>query len=149
MTIVTVTETKTYTIDWRALSKGVEKLVMEKLKQDLANWKNDISMKQMFVQDCADSLAVCETMRDGRWRDVENRLGDMDTAARDAVYDLIAEVGRRRVFRQRPRIKRLTTLLPYAILRHRATQHKRNYTMEKLFIDAVERWRISQPRWQA
>jgi hypothetical protein len=92
MTIVTVTETKIYTIDWRALSKGVEKLVMKKLKQDLANYKNDISMKQMFVQDCADSLAVCETMRAGRWRDVENQLGNMDTAARDAVYDLIAEV---------------------------------------------------------
>ena len=93
MSIVTVTETKSYTVDWAALAKGVEKRVMQKLKGDLANWKKDLSMKQMFVQDCADSLAVCEAMLDKQsWSAVEEKLWDMDTAARDCVYEFIAEV---------------------------------------------------------
>lgn len=91
MSIVTVTETKSYTVDWAALAEAVEVRVMQKLKDDLAHWKKDLSMKQMFVQDCADSLAVCEAMLDKEmWSAVENKLRAMDTAARDCVYDMIA-----------------------------------------------------------
>ena len=99
MTIVTVTETKSYTVDWAALAAGVEQLVMDKLHDDLANWSNDLSMRQMFVQDCADSLAVCEVMLEKQtWSAVENRLWDMDTAARDCVYDFIEIVAGREFF---------------------------------------------------
>ena len=83
-------------IDWAALAQGVEALVMDKLKTDLEHWAGaeHLGMRQMFVQDCADGLAVCETMIDKRaWHAVESKLWDMDTAARDYVYDFIAEVG--------------------------------------------------------
>ena len=93
MSIVTVTETKSYTVDWVALAAGVERLVLEKMKNDLEHWADSLSMKQMFVQDAADSLAVCEAMQDSEsWSVVEEKLWDMDTAARDYVYDFIAEV---------------------------------------------------------
>jgi hypothetical protein len=92
MSIVTVTETQSYTVDWTKLAKGVARLVEAKLRQDLANWKTDISMKQMLVQDAADSLAVCELLSEGKWKQAEARVRDMDTAPRDYVYDFIAEV---------------------------------------------------------
>ena len=92
MSIVTVTETKSYTVDWFNLSKGVEKLVLAKMKRDLKDWKHDIGMKQMFVQDAADALAVCELLSEGKWKKAENRIRDMDTAARDYVFDFVGEV---------------------------------------------------------
>ena len=88
MTIVTVTETA-YDIDWIELAAGVEKLVVKRLKDDLKQWKGDIGMQQMFVQDAADALAVCELLAEGKWRAAENRIRNMDTAARDYVYDFI------------------------------------------------------------
>jgi hypothetical protein len=63
MSIVTVTETQSYTVDWTKLAKGVARLVEAKLRQDLAKWKQ-----------------------------AEARVRDMDTAPRDYVYDFIAEV---------------------------------------------------------
>jgi hypothetical protein len=92
MSIVTVTETQSYTVDWTKLAKGVARLVEAKLKQDLANWKTDISMKQMFLQDAADGMVVCELLSEGKWKQAEARVRDMDTAARDYVYDFIDEV---------------------------------------------------------
>jgi hypothetical protein len=92
MSIVTVTETKSYTVDWATLASEVEQRVMDKLHDDLANWSNDLGMRQMFVQDAADSLAVCELLLEGKWREAENRIRDMDTAARDHVFDFVAEV---------------------------------------------------------
>jgi len=91
MSIVTatVTETVTYHVQWVKLSRAVEKRVTNKLKEDLKHWKNDIGMKSMFVQDAADGLAVCEALEEGKWRDVEQRLWDMDTAARESVYEMI------------------------------------------------------------
>jgi hypothetical protein len=92
MSIVTITETQSYTVDWKILASQVERLVMDKLHDDLANWQNELSVRQMFVQDAADSLAVCELLLEGNWSKAENRIRDMDTAARDYVYDFIAEV---------------------------------------------------------
>ena len=92
MSIVTVTETKSYTVDWATLAREVEQRVMDKLHDDLANWSNDLGMRQMFVQDAADSLAVCELLLEGNWSKAENRIRDMDTAARDYVFDFVAEV---------------------------------------------------------
>lgn len=92
MSIVTVTETKSYTVDWAAMAAGVERLVLEKMKNDLEHWADSLSMKQMFVQDAADSLAVCELLEEGKWREAESKIWDMDTAARDYVFDFIAEV---------------------------------------------------------
>jgi uncharacterized protein YPO0396 len=81
-------------IDWAALAVAVEERVMNKLHDDLAHWSNDISMRLMFLQDAADSLRVCELLSEGKWKPVAEKLWDMDTAARDCVYDMIeAEAG--------------------------------------------------------
>ena len=88
MTIVTKT------VDWAALAEAVEQRVMIKLKQDLEHWAGDIGMKAMFVQDAADGMAVCELLEEGRWREAESKIWDMDTAARDYVWEFIeAELG--------------------------------------------------------
>ena len=92
MSIVTVTETKSYTVDWNTLAEAVEKRVMEKLKEDLEHWAEDLGMRSMFLQDAADGIKVCELLLDGKWHKVKEKLWDMDTAARDCVYDFIAEV---------------------------------------------------------
>ena len=79
---------------WAALAQAVEQRVMIKLKQDLEHWANDIGMKAMFVQDAADGMAVCELLEEGRWREAESKIWDMDTAARDYVWEFIeAELG--------------------------------------------------------
>jgi hypothetical protein len=89
-----VTETKSYTVDWAALAESVEVRVMQKMKDDLAHWSGElceIGMREMFLRDAADGLAVCEAMLDKEmWSAVENKLRAMDTAARDCVYDMIA-----------------------------------------------------------
>lgn len=87
-----VTETKSYTVDWAALAAGVEKLVLKKLKADLKDWKHDIGMKQMFLQDAADALVVCELLSEGKWHLAEDRICEMDTAARDYVWDFVEKV---------------------------------------------------------
>jgi len=88
-----VTETKTYIIDWVALAAGVERLAMEKMKNDLEYWTNDLGMRQMSVQDAADTLAVCEVMQGKEsWPAVEIRIREMDTAVRIRVYDFIEQV---------------------------------------------------------
>jgi hypothetical protein len=90
--IVKRVTTETVEVDWATLAQEVEQRVMDKLHDDLAHWSNDLSMRQMFVQDAADGLAVCELLVEGSWHKAENRIRDMDTAARDCVYDWIAEV---------------------------------------------------------
>lgn len=92
MNIVTVTETKSYTVDWKRLANQVEDLVMEKMRNDLDNWRNDLSMRQMFLQDAADGLAVCELLLSEDWTRAKQKLRDMDTASRDEVYDMIESV---------------------------------------------------------
>jgi hypothetical protein len=79
-------------IDWKTLADEVEDRVMNKLHDDLAHWANDRSMRAMFLRDAADGLAVCELLAKGSWLPVENRLWDMDTAARDCVYEMIEAV---------------------------------------------------------
>jgi len=88
---VTVTE---YAVDWAALANAVEARVMEKLRNDISYWTEDRSMRQMLVADAADGVAVCELLAAGVWKRVEDRLWNMDTAARDYLYDYIeAETG--------------------------------------------------------
>ena len=80
-------------IKWDQIAGGVEHLVVKKLKEGLKTWKGDVGMRQMIVQDAADGLAVCEVMLEKQnWTDVEERLWEMDTAARDYVYEFIAVV---------------------------------------------------------
>ena len=91
--IVKVYQSTAYEVNWKALAAGVEKLVMAKLKKDLEHWHDDIGMKSMFLQDAADGLRVCEALEEGKnWPTIENMLWKMDTAARDYVYEFIAEV---------------------------------------------------------
>ena len=92
MTIVT--KTTAYTVDWPVLAEAVAERVMIKLKQDLEHWADDIGMKAMFVQDAADGMAVCELLLEGKWREAESKIWDMDTAARDYVWEFLeAELG--------------------------------------------------------
>lgn len=79
-------------VDWAEIAESVEKQALKKLKADLKQWKGelcDIGMREMFLRDAADTLAVCEIMMDGNWEAIEQRLWDMDTAARDCVYEMI------------------------------------------------------------
>ena len=49
-------------------------------------------MRAMFLGDAGDALDVCEHLAEGNWAKAEKRLWDMDTAARDYVYDWIGAV---------------------------------------------------------
>ena len=94
MALMTVRKTKTAVVDWAALALAVERRVMEKLQRDLANWTDDLSMREMFVADCADGMAVCVLVEQGKWREAESKLWHMDTAARDYIWEFIeAELG--------------------------------------------------------
>jgi hypothetical protein len=90
--IVKVYQTTAYEVNWQALSDAVEKLAMAKLAEDLEHWKSDRGMRAMFLADAASALEVCEVMVKGQWHEVDKKLWEMDTAARDYVYDWIAEV---------------------------------------------------------
>lgn len=79
-------------VNWEMLAHRVESQIMDKLKNDLAKWPDDLSMRRMFVQDCADGLAVCECLLDGNWTAVRNRLWTMDTAAREWIYEFMESV---------------------------------------------------------
>lgn len=86
-------------IDWAGISREVELRVMQKLQEDLEQWADDIGMRSMFLQDAADGLKVCELLLEGKWKPVEEKLWDMDTAARDYVYDFIGEVAGEEFFK--------------------------------------------------
>lgn len=82
------------TVDWAALSQAVELRVMQKLKEDLEHWADDLGMRSMFLGDASDGLKVCELLLEGKWQAVEKKLWDMDTAARDYLWDFLeAELG--------------------------------------------------------
>lgn len=89
MTVVTTKTIEVIQIDWPALAAKVEEDVMAKLYDDLEQWKNDISMRAMFLQDAADGLEVCILLAEGKWKKAEDRLRDMDTASREYVWDFI------------------------------------------------------------
>jgi hypothetical protein len=94
MAMVTMRETKTAIVDWSELALAVERRVMAKLKQDLENWSDDLSMREMFVADAADGMAVCVLLAEGKWREAESKIWHMDTAPRDYVWEFIeAELG--------------------------------------------------------
>jgi len=80
-------------VDWVALSNAVEQKVMTKLADDMNDWKDDRSMRAMFLCDAGDGLDVCEVLAKGVWQDVVDRLWKMDTAARDYLWDFIAQAG--------------------------------------------------------
>jgi hypothetical protein len=94
MALVTMRETKTAVVDWTELALAVERRVMAKLQRDLANWEDDLSMREMFIADAADGMAVCVLLEQGKWREAESKIWHMDTAARDYVWEFIeAELG--------------------------------------------------------
>jgi uncharacterized protein YjfI (DUF2170 family) len=89
-----VSKTVCYTVDWAALADAVEQRATAKLEEDVEKWRGDRSMRAMIMSDYGDTLSVCEVIETGRWRDIEERLWEMDTAARECVYDFIeAELG--------------------------------------------------------
>lgn len=79
-------------VDWAGISKEVELRVMQKLQADLDHWAEDLGMRSMFLHDAADGLKVCELLLEGKWKPVEDKIWDMDTAARDYIYDFIGDV---------------------------------------------------------
>jgi len=95
MSIVTVNEptlTSTVHINWQELALQVELLVMEKMRTDMERWADDRSMRAMLLGDASAGLDVCVLLAEGDWRLVEDRLWEMDTAARDYIYDWIGAV---------------------------------------------------------
>jgi len=87
-------ETKTAIVDWTELALAVERRVMAKLRQDLENWPDDLSMREMLIADAADGMAICVLLEQGRWREAEKKIWHMDTAARDYIWDFLeAELG--------------------------------------------------------
>lgn len=78
-------------VNWEDLARCVEQWVLEKMQYDLANWEEDLSMRQMFVQDAADGLRVCEMILTGNVQAIENQLWEMDTAARECVFGFIEQ----------------------------------------------------------
>lgn len=89
--LVIARQVTSYEVDWKVLADAVERQVMTKLEEDLKNWADDRGMRAMFLGDAGDGLDVCEIIAEGRWRDVEERLWDMDTAAREYVYHFIEQ----------------------------------------------------------
>ena len=92
MSFVTVnkTEIESYDVDWPGLAKAVEARVMQQMQESLETWKDDVSMKAMALKDAADGLDVCVLIAEGSsGYEIENRLWEMDTAARDVVYEMI------------------------------------------------------------
>ena len=82
------------TVDWAALAQAIELRVMQKLQEDLKHWADDVGMRSMFLGDASDGLKVCELLLEGNWQLVEKKLWDMDTAARDYLWDFLeAELG--------------------------------------------------------
>ena len=91
--VKTVTRTVVETeVDWAGIADAVEVLVMEKLKRDLEQWSENRAMRAMFLRDAGDGLSVCETLATGDWTRIDRRLWEMDTAARDYLYDFIGQV---------------------------------------------------------
>ena len=95
MDLVTVRETKTAVVDWTELALAVERRVMQKLQQDLLiNGEIDLSMREMFIADAANGVAVCMLLKQGKWREAEKKIWNMDTAPRDQLWEYLeAELG--------------------------------------------------------
>jgi len=79
-------------INWTALADELEKKVMTKLQQDLIDWSHDRGMRAMFLSDASNGLEVCEKIVEGNWHQIEDRIWKMDTAAREYIYEWIAEI---------------------------------------------------------
>lgn len=92
MAIVTERKTVVYAVDWAELALQVEQRVMAKMRVDMEQWADDRSMRAMVLGDASAGLDVCVLLAEGDWSLVEDRLQEMDTAARDRVYDWIEEV---------------------------------------------------------
>lgn len=91
--VKTVTRTVVETeVDWAGVADAVEVLVMAKLKRDLEEWNQHRDMRAMFLRDASDGLSVCERLATGEWTRIDQRLWEMDTAARDYLYDFITQV---------------------------------------------------------
>jgi hypothetical protein len=98
--VKTVTRTVVETeIDWAGIADAVEVLVMEKLQRDLEDWAEDRGMRAMFLSDAGDGIWVCENLAGGVWSEVDKRLCEMDTAARDYLYDFIGQVAGEEFFK--------------------------------------------------
>jgi hypothetical protein len=85
-------ETTANKIDWKSLADAVEKLAMAKMEYDIVYWKNNRSMRAMLISDAGDALDVCEYLAAGNWVKAEQKLWDIDTAAREYIYNWIQQV---------------------------------------------------------
>ena len=76
-------------IDWKGIANAADDLVMKHHNERMQIWKDERDMRIMFLGDAQDSLAVCDLLAKGSWKSAKNRLDNMDTAARDLMYDII------------------------------------------------------------
>jgi len=77
------------TVDWSLLADQLDELVIAKMHSDLDQWKNAPGMRAIFVGHARDGLEVCKHVRAGDTSKVRARLWQMDTAAREYVYEML------------------------------------------------------------
>lgn len=85
-------------INWKGLANEVDALIIETMKEMMDRWRDDIDMRIMFLADAQDGLEVCKLLARGSWFKAERKIRDMDTAARDVMYDIIEQVAGREFF---------------------------------------------------
>lgn len=85
-------------INWKGIADAVEALVMAKLEHDLEHWAEDRGMRAMFLCDAGNGVDVAACLAEGDWIKTEKKLWEMDTAARDYVYDYIEQVAGKEFF---------------------------------------------------
>jgi len=90
MTVVITEKTvRVVEVDWIALAESLENEVLAKLEDDIIEWGQDTSMLSMFLRDAADGLDVAVLLANGRWDSAESKIYNMDTVARDYIFDWI------------------------------------------------------------
>jgi hypothetical protein len=85
-------------IDWKGIAAAVDALVMDHHHKMMQEWKDDRNLRIMYTNDATNSLDVCNQLAKGDWNRARAALSNMDTAARDLVYDLIEQVAGKEFF---------------------------------------------------
>jgi hypothetical protein len=102
VTIITADDDDTEVLDveinWKGLADEVDALVIEYMKEMMDRWRDDVEMRIMFLADTQDGLEVCKLLAMGSWWKAERKLRNMDTAARDIMYDIIEQVAGKEFF---------------------------------------------------
>ena len=90
MLVETVTETR-IVVDWAAVARELEPKIMQQMRDAYDHW-DDIDMRAMVVADAGDSMRIAKLLATDRVNQVRDALWDMDTAPREEVISMIADI---------------------------------------------------------